>query len=575
MLIFGRKANCFVGLALWLNFIGSSHSQPATKGKAVGSKKVRPKKAIRVPKKPLTKLPTTKGDSALNQPASSKREIVLRKQQNAVFKKLKPGKIVKGKLVIPGIVGKGDPAIDRMLDKGEAALKIKRYDIALEIFDGSLLHPEKESPLQFSRRHMGRATARFHQKGCAAAYEDLRLAALDPQNTADVNYLTALCLVENNRLKKAHNLFNDFVQNQHPKYQDPSRLYLGTIAEKEEKWDDAENYYKDTIDFADDKLIVDIAKQKLQNLELKKAAATFEGKVLSVVGVASFGYDSNVVGLPANVSPADSGYTKVDSTNSMGLASINLNNIFIKKVSHKVHYNFMAMHYFTPSLSKSYDMQLHDIGTNVDFNINKTNNGGLAAGYSMVYLGELGKSTKYLTIINSEFKWLKDFPLADKPDTALTTTFKYGLTKPVKDADPATAAKTDSTASAYAVSTRYNYLYKAPVVFGPGLDVEYRPSKGTENSYFSSSLMGHYDMPVGPETWKLTTTQELSGQYTTYYASDAKRKDWIFKYNASIGRPLTGWLELRFSLMQKFSTSNVATFKSRQTQCTLTLSGLY
>jgi len=94
-----------------------------------------------------------------------------------------------------------------------------------------------------------------------------------------------------------------------------------------------------------------------------------------------------------------------------------------------------------------------------------------------------------------------------------------------------------------------------PGSWGPGLDAEYHPSSGSENTYYTGALNGFWETPIGPESWELNLTQKGSFQITSYNQSSNQRKDFIMSYSADVAKIWAGMFETRLQFIGNFNFS--------------------
>lgn len=446
-----------------------------------------------------------------------------------------------------------DGGLRKLFDIGWRALTAKRYDVGLEAFSRVLKRKEKLTPEQLSQASLGNGIARFHQQGCAAVDEDFREADRDPRNSDDVSYYRALCAVEARKDAEAEAIFRELARKQHPRYAEQSRFYLGVIAENDERFDEAESAYLDTIDFAGDAGLVTVAKGRLEKLRKAKADYNYERKWFSGAFMASAGYDSNVVSLPQELSPADYSLSHVSSYPFLGVGYAEIKLPVGQRVDNRYRFTAVAVHQSNGQLVATSDLQSYDAGTTLGFAFSPKDNGTLGAGYTSLYRGQFRKSSEYLASTNIEAKWSHLVGEAASPRASMDTNFKVSLVRPRQSA---VSPDFDLRANSYLLGWRYTMRHKLPQTFGPGVDLEYRPSSGKENTYWSITTLGKWDQPLGPERWALAFGQELAFQYTPYYQSAAKRKDWILRYTASVSRLWTAWFETRIQLIGNASFSS-------------------
>lgn len=425
--------------------------------------------------------------------------------------------------------------VRKLFEIGWKAILTKRHDVAEEAFNRLIRASAKLNPEQKAQAHLGLGITYFHQKGCAAARPELDIAATDPKNEDDVHYFTALCLVNDGKHARAEKYFLDLSKRSHPQYGEPSRLYLGVVSEALNKNNEAQNFYMDTIDFATDAQLVAIAKQRLSDMQARES----RGSNSWFTGSASLGggYDSNVVTLPQSLAPADYNLSKVNAFSSLLMAGVDARVIARKSFENHLRYNFLVMHYLDGSLSAGNDIQSHEINTSFDFAAGASQFLSLVGAYSSVFKGVLGSAAEYIASPSVELKWARN-----SESRQYLASLRYERINPKQAYE---SADKDLTANGYKLSTRYLREYKKGSSWGPGLDLEYHPSAGIENSYYSATLLGLWSHPA---FWKFSLSHEAALQYSPYYQSALSRKDLVLRYRAGLSRPLGRRLDLAMQL---------------------------
>ena len=464
-----------------------------------------------------------------------------------------------------------DQGLRKLFDIGWRALGAKRYDVGLEAFGRMLKRREKLRPDQLSQAHLGHGIARFHQQGCATVNEDFLEADRDPRNADDVSYYRALCLVEARKDVEAETIFRELARKQHPRYAEQSRFYLGVIAENDERFEEAESAYLDTIDFASDAGLVQLAKSRLEKLRKAKAAYNYDRKWFSAALVASAGYDSNVVSLPQELSPADYSLSNVSSFPFLGVVYAELKPPLGDRFDNRYRLTAVALHHSNGQLVETSDIQSYDASTSLGWTMNPKNTATLGLGYNSLYRGPFGKSGEYLASTSFDLKWSRGIGPAANPSAVMDTSFKWALVRP---REVAALPDYDLRATSYLLSWRYLFR-RTPNVYGPGIDVEYRPSEGRENSYAALTVLGKWDRPL-VESWALSLGQELALQYTPYYQTASDRKDWLVRYTGSVSRLWTSWMETRLQIIGNMSfSSNKSQYQYQRIQGNFLLTLFY
>ena len=463
--------------------------------------------------------------------------------------------------------------LKKLFDIGFRALAAKRFNIALEAFSRILKKQELLNAQQLSQASLGRGISKFHQEGCKNIEDDFRRADEDSKNFDDVSYYRALCFVEAKRFDDAAGLFKELARRQSPAYAEHARFYLGVVAENQERYDEAESAYLDTIDFAADKRVVELAKEHVAIVHKLKAEQNYENKWVTFMATLASGYDSNVVGLPQGLSPADYSLTQASSVSFMGLGSVELKPPFGKSVDNRLHYSFLALHYAAGAIANSYDVQSHDAGTSLDVRLGAQNIAGLGVGCNSVFLKPISVSTEYLATTSFSGKWAHVIGDPAVSTSDMEIDFKASLVRPRQ---AAIVPSYDSTANSYLVSSRYTVHRKSGSNLGDGLDIEYRPSTGSQNSYYSSTLYGRWDLPLGPEKWGISANQEAALQYTSYWQSVEKRKDYIARYTGSVARSWGEAVETRLQFVGTMSfSSQSAKYRYNKAQLNLLVTAFF
>lgn len=464
--------------------------------------------------------------------------------------------------------------VKKLFDIGWRAINAKRYDLAFIAFGKLTQKEELLNAEQSTQAHLGRGLSRFHQEGCAKIEEDFRVAERNPANRDDISYFRGLCHVEAKRYREADSLFKDLGQKKDSKYAESARFFVGVVAENEERYGDAEAAYMDTIDFAQDQALVTLAKARLENAKQLRIQQEFASKWLLLALTASGGWESNAVSLPRDLAPSAYGVSKASSAVDMGLVYAEIKPPWTRAADFKIKYTGLLMHYLTKDVADSFDIQSHELGMSVGFTPTEKDSVGLGISYNSVFKKTDGTFGELLATPGFQFDWTQVNGPADNPSSDFNVNFKAGLVRP--RTKPAGGLETvDPTANSYLLAWRYNIHAGGGETYGPGVDLEYRPSVGSENSYYSATLLGKWDQPVGPEAWELYTSQEFAFSYTPYYESEASRKDWVAKYTGSVAKLVTGWMEARLQGIATVNHSSVSTNTFNKFQINLLLSAFF
>lgn len=471
-----------------------------------------------------------------------------------------------------GLVEGGD--VKKLFDIGWRSLNAKRYDLGVIAFGRVLQRKEFLTTEQLMQAHLGLGISKFHQEGCPKIEEHFLIADRDPKNFEDIAYYRGLCAVEAKRFDKADPLFKELAKRQSTKYGESSRFFIGVVAENLDQLDDAESAYMDTIDFASDQKLVSLAKARLEAVKQAKIQREFERKWFLAAITGALGYDTNVVQLPQSLSPSDYQISKASSPTALGLVYTEIKPPWTRAADLKIKYTFLGLHYFSKELYKTYDIQSHEAGLGAAFSPTASDRVSLGLAYNSVFKGPLGEASEYIVTPSFEAKWLMVNGALDNPTGDMEFGFKVGLVRP-RFGPPEGVTALDATANSYVVSYRQNFRRPGNQVIGPGADFEYRPSSGSDNSYGAGTLLGKWDLPIGPDSWQLTANQEAAFQATYYYQSSLKRKDYLLRYTGSVARLWTPWLETRLQFVGTWGLSSESLYRYRRGQLNLLVSAFF
>ncbi len=404
--------------------------------------------------------------------------------------------------------------------------------------------------------------------GCAAARRDLETSAKDPRFVEETTYFLSLCAVESRDFPKAKEGFTKLVKEQSPKFQEPARFYLGVVADGQDEWTEAESHYLDTIDFAEDKRLVDLSKERLGAMKERRSRTWAENKVLTAFTSFGLGYDSNVVSLPQNLSPSSFGVTSPSSANAMFLGVLEAKNPWVKAVEHRVRYTGVVLHQLRSELVAN-DLQSHELATSLDRPVTKDDFVGMTLGYNGLFVGRLADFPHYMNVASLDLRWTRVTEAVPGRDVEWTSTLRGSL----YDAKVGEGTSTDADGHGYRFGL-FRTVREGLVSKAPGFEFECRPADGTDAAYWAASLVGRYELPVGPKDWALKLSNEAALQWTSYYASENGRRDTLLRYTGALARLWAPYFETRLQLtgQMNFSTESVTNrFNRFQTNLTASL----
>lgn len=449
-------------------------------------------------------------------------------------------------------------ALSKLFDLAWRSLTIQRYDIGLDAFERVFRRKQMMNEKQLAQAHLGLALSKYHLEGCSKPLAvHLVEADKDPANQDDVSYYRALCAMNDEKYDEAEVLFKRLVEKQHQNYSEASSFYLGVIAETDERFDDAEAAYLDTIDFASDSTLVGIAKSRLENVRSIKAMNSLETKWISGGVSASATYDTNVIALSEELTPASYGLSNQKALLTTDLAFLSLAPPWSRRFSHKLNYTFLMNKHFDDEISEIYDSNVHDLGTQVGFRSDPDVKHGLSYSWSSISLGELGKSTESLRTQSASYslKFLRGAN-PEQPDSELEWGYRFTAIRPTI---PPVTARNDLEANGHLVSVKYLQRRNSPHVYGPDFSAEWREAKGPENSLWDVHAGVNWDYYFGnPQSpWYITQVGGLN--YKPYFDSLDNRHDYTASYTGSIGKTWGSSLDTR---LQFSGTFNFSTLKN-------------
>lgn len=459
----------------------------------------------------------------------------------------------------------------QLFEKAWAHYRVKRYDLGRELFD-QILESRSLSPAQNSEAYLGRAIGSFHQRGCAVAEPDFDVASRNPKNRDDAKYYKALCLMEAKKALEAREIFKSLVDKNHEKYAEPSRLYLGFVAESLEEFDLAESAYLDTQDFAEDSSLVSLASERLKLLKTKQEV-TKQKRLFGAALSMSAAYDTNVISLPQGLSAADQKISNKESASGMGNAFLEFRPELVPRLSSALAYSALVLHYAQGDVANVYDVQSHDLRLNLDYSVSSKNTASLSLSYGTVFLGQISKFREYMRSSSMTLKWASLIGSEQKPSAAIEYSLKATLLQPQVTAQVTTL---DQRANSYVAGVKYSFLGFHPHVLGPGVEVEYRPAKGQENSYQAYGLYGHWSVPLFSQAMGLFLSNEIVMRYSNYFESASSRKDYLFEYTASFSKSLFEKYEAKLAVVQLLNVSSEkSSFQYDKRTATLSLGTMF
>lgn len=448
--------------------------------------------------------------------------------------------------------------LSRLFDLAWRAMAIQRYDIGRDGFSKIQKREKLLDTEQKAQVNLGMATSSYHLEGCSKSVDSYLIEAdRDVQNRDDVSFYRALCNLAREDYKDAEILFKDLVEKQHAGYSEASSFYLGVIAEADERFDEAETAYLDTIDFAADSSLVTLAQQRLQNVRALKQIHSYQTKWISGGLNLGIAYDSNVVALPGELSPASYGLTKQSSLVSTDIAFLSLTPPWSPSFTHSLSYNFLISKHFDEGISKIYDSHAHDIGTQFQFNSSLSTSHSLGYSWSSISLGPLGSSQETLRS-QTAYYLLRNMVGSSESRTPsfLDLTFRFLAIRPTL---PVTIPETNLNSNGYAFTAKYSRRSSYPHVHGPEGTIEVRPSEGSENSLreLRGGYFWDYTFAGGRSPWYVSQSGYFS--FKTYYESALKRKDYALNYLGSIGRTWGGGFDTKLQAqgILNFSTRKI------------------
>ncbi|NCN95302.1 MAG: hypothetical protein GW917_01115 [Bdellovibrionales bacterium] len=444
-------------------------------------------------------------------------------------------------------------AVQKLFDIGWRSIAIAKNDLASQAFEKLIARSSTLNSTQRAQAHLGLSIVRFNDEGCSSVLEsELLEADRDPANQDDVTYYRALCALEEESFKKAENLFAQLSEKSHQQYGESSAFYLGVIAEKDGRLEQAESAFLDTADFANDPGIVALAKERLTYVRYLKKRYELSDSILR--GGISFttAYDTNAVALPQELSPADYGLSKESSAFLSNLAFLSLTPPWSPSFNHQINYNFFVTHYLTEALVEDYDSMIHDIGTTFGFASSSTISHSLSASFTTIRVGSWGASYEALRShsLNYQLKQLilsKSGAVEQSVDYTLRFSnilLMSALSSP--DFHPGSEG--------VGLDLKLSQLGTAAHAYGPKFSIEYRPARGREVSLGQLSFGGFWDYRFAGN--KAYVSQEAGFTFKDYYQSAGSREDYQLNYIGTLGRGIGSSLDVKLRYQGTLNVSS-------------------
>ncbi len=464
-------------------------------------------------------------------------------------------------------------SLQRLFKIGWKAIKLSRYEIAIEAFQRTFSYEKQFTPEQKSEASLGLAVARFHQESCADDVMNLLTQAdLQSKYRDDVQYYRSRCYFESRQYDRAQSGFRALVSSSHPQYSDTSRLFLAMIDDELDRFDQAETGYLDVIDFVSNTDVVETAQYRLKILQRKRSDYYYDHKWFNAALTLGSGYDTNVISQPNSVSASSLNLKKKASGNLLNLAYVELQPPWrMRTFNQKIAFTFLNLHYFEPDTSKGFDIQSYDVGNRFETRWGPRNLLELGVNYNSIYSGRIETSTELMAVPGGDFKYKRVRGPLSSPDSETEFLYKLGFVRP-----KVSAITDDLDAKATSHSVGIHHLNKSskPHVYGPGLDMEYKLAAGKENSLYSGTFSYRWDALWGALT-KLGINQEVSFQYLSKFKSESKQKDYLWRYTISLGRTWGANFDTRVQTVLSHNHSSLTEKRYQKIQLNLLLSLFY
>jgi tetratricopeptide (TPR) repeat protein len=461
----------------------------------------------------------------------------------------------------------------KAMKRGFQNLSQRRYDLSLNEFlrasaVRSLLGGVDQSALSF-----GLGVSSFHQKGCATARPELVKAQVVPKYEPDASYYLALCDVEEQKYKTAEAKFRRFVLDRHPDYSEASRFYLGVIADSRDDFDTASSAYQDTIDFADNAQLVELAKNRLAALKNREADSIALRQAVTLFVSLSTAWDSNVVGLPRGLSPSDYGVDGASALNSSALLSMDVKNPWMKSWDQRLRASALGLKYFDESLSTNFDAATLDAALNMSRTTQSGQLWSFAAAWNRVLLNAWQSPSVLLENYSLDSSWLLPLNRGGKKDWDLSQGLKASWTKNLDESTDGTTS--DSTGPSLRYNARLIVKSFAPSSLGPSATFDWKRASGTESRYWSLAAGGFWMWPIGGADANWILNNDLGVKWTQYPTSLASRSDWELNHALTLVRSFTTRFEARASWTTIFNISNSDLYDFTRYQANFGLSYIF
>ena len=379
-------------------------------------------------------------------------------------------------------------------------------------------------------------------------------------------------MIENKRYDEGEILLSALAQKNHPVYGDSARFYLGVIAEFDERYSDAESYYKDAIDFSKDAKIVEQAKQRQELLSETVDERNYH-KWTTIVLTGGYGYDTNLISLPVSITPADLQLTSQRGATLLGVGSLELRPPWVTWFEHSIRYTFVDQMAMNKELSDLFDSRVHMAETAITVRPWDGEKFALKGGYSSVFNLSFAHSKEYVATPFASLTWTTRVGPAAKPHSEIETSFKFS-----KPMGRQTALRDPASVSgrSYELSSNWMVHKHSPDEFGPGFALEYRDLYGTENAAAVQNYFFHWDYPIFDPAWNVRLSHDWSVLYSKFFYSLGSRRDWQLRYQGSMAKTWSDWIEtrLQFGAIQNISSAKEG-YQYRRFQATLLVSAFF
>jgi len=450
-----------------------------------------------------------------------------------------------------------DLGLKRLFELGWIAARKGRYDIALQAFDRILRTRGSLDAAAVSQAHLGRAISRFHQEGCTASAADFAKADENRLYSTDVTYYRALCFSDAKKYEEARELFREVARGQDLKYAEAARFYLGALADFEDRFDEAEAAYLDTIDFSKDARLVATARDRMERLRARQAAHRLNARWLLASLTLGAGYDSNVT------SEAQQSFraTNQASVSQLGVGLLGVKLPWTPTFSQQLSYSLLVLHYTKASLVPENDAQNHQLSTKFVWEGGARNRFELEGGYNSLYLGQFRKAGEYLA---------GPFASALFEHRFRREVSSFGFRATVQNSKRAAVTPDfDVDAQDYILSFSHQVPTGSGDVFGPKAQIEYRNATGREIAFVEGVIGGYWNINLGQPAHQFRFTQEGTYGHRIFHHQIESRRDDTLTYRAAlikgIGRHLDARLQFDGELVYSTLTSRYQYHKATGT----------